>query len=63
MEEFDFELTPADLQLMSATEDSNKGVGLLWLLIILGVVVLGLVLYLHLSHTMPKREKLGPYEL
>jgi hypothetical protein len=63
MEEFDFELTPADLQLMPAAAAGNKGAGLLWLLVILGVVILGLMLYLLMQDTRPKREKLLPNEL
>ncbi|MEJ8756820.1 hypothetical protein WG947_07440 [Pontibacter sp. H259] len=63
MDEFDFEFGPADLQLMPATAAGNKGAGLLWLLVILGVVVLGLVLYLLMQDARPKRDKLVPNEL
>lgn len=62
MDEFDFEFGQPALQLMpTATE--NKGAGLLWLLVILGVVVLGLMLYQLLQETRPPREKPSPNAL
>lgn len=63
VERIDFHINPADLQLMPTAAEGNKGSGLLWLLVILGVVILGIVLYQHMSHTRPKRDKLEPYEL
>ncbi|WP_242929574.1 hypothetical protein [Pontibacter vulgaris] len=63
VEHIDFQINPADLQLMPAVTEGNKGSGLLWLLVLLGAIVLGLVLYLHFAQTPLKREKLVPDEL
>ena len=60
--DFDFEFGPADLPLPTGIQ-GNKGASLLWLFVILGVVVLGLMLYLLMQDTRLKREKLLPNEL
>ncbi|MBB6612562.1 hypothetical protein H7F15_16075 [Pontibacter sp. Tf4] len=56
MDEFDFEFGPAALPLPTETQ-GNKGADLLWLLVILGVVVVGVMLYLLLQERRPPRQK------
>ncbi|WP_439883455.1 hypothetical protein ACSX1A_09810 [Pontibacter sp. MBLB2868] len=57
METFEFELTAADLELGPAATDAGRSSGLLWILLLVGVVVLGVVLYLALAPGPLPRKK------
>ncbi|MFD2514181.1 hypothetical protein ACFSRY_09910 [Pontibacter locisalis] len=57
MEAFEFELTAADLELGPAATEAGRSSGLLWLLLLVGVFVLGVALYLALAPGPPPRKK------